>query len=369
MLDETQGIASVGGWEFIVHTNTLYWTRQSYDLHEVTPVEYKPTVETYLKFYAPECLEEIDSYFRNAIKNGVGFEAELEIITSKKNRRSVHVSCKVISRYARVDSLLGIVQDITVRKQIEKLVDSQKVALIASAKMSSLGEMAAGVAHEINNPLTIIVGKAEQLQSLQKNGNLEPEKLYEGLQKIQKTAHRISKIIRGLKTFSRDSKNDPMETILLSRVIEDSLELCRERIIGGGIDLRLDVAVAATVSVRGRSAQLEQTLINLIGNAFDAVASYDEKWVKIAVTTRDNERIQILVIDSGKGIATEVLEKLMQPFFTTKAVGKGTGLGLSISKGIIEEHSGRLYYDHSSTNTCFVIELPVYDSSRLSKAS
>lgn len=107
----------------------------------------------------------------------------------------------------------------------------------------------------------------------------------------------------------------------------------------------------------GRQAQIEQVLLNLLNNSFDAIQSTPDRWIHITARL-ENHRVLILVTDSGTGIPNDVQQKMLQPFFTTKEVGKGTGLGLSISKGIIEDHQGQLYYDPKNKNTCFVIDLP-----------
>ena len=121
----------------------------------------------------------------------------------------------------------------------------------------------------------------------------------------------------------------------------------------------LKVSEIPQVTVLAREAQLAQVLLNLLNNSFDAVEEITNKWVSIDVIDKD-KKFQIRVTDSGAGIPSEILDKVMYPFFTTKEVGKGTGLGLSISKGIVEEHKGRIFIDPSMQNTCFVIEFDKY---------
>jgi PAS domain S-box-containing protein len=247
--------------------------------------------------------------------------------------------------------------DISERKNIEESLNIQREKLMASAKMSSLGEMAGGIAHEINNPLAIIIGKISQLKRRLKI-DTDLIKLNEDLSVIENTAKRISSIIKGLSAFSRNAENDSMENVLVPVLIQDTLELSRERFKFNSIDLRFDYANCQQVFVKGRAAQLLQVLVNLLNNAFDAVEVLPIKWVEIQVKVVGNT-CKILISDSGDGIPPDVVEKIMSPFFTTKSIGRGTGLGLSISKGIIEEHHGKLYYDATSKNTRFVIELPI----------
>lgn len=231
--------------------------------------------------------------------------------------------------------------------------------LVANSKLSSLGEMAGGIAHEINNPLAIISGKVESLQRRIQNGNYEISKILEDLSKIQNTVNRIAKIIVGLRAFSRNAEKDPMVPTKISTIVDDTLELCQEKFRKNGVELRVNCD--KVLEVECRASQLAQVLINLLGNAHDAVEKLSEKWVSLNVVSKDNI-IRITVVDSGFGIPSDIVNRMMEPFYTTKEVGKGTGLGLSISKGIIEDHGGSLQYDHTAKNTTFIIEIPIIAS-------
>ncbi len=222
-------------------------------------------------------------------------------------------------------------------------------------KMSALGEMAGGLAHEINNPLAIISGNANIIGNLISSENIDLPKIRFCLSKIDNTVDRISKTVRGLRLFSRDSDQDAMEPAKISTIIEDSLSLCQERFRAHGVEIRIRIDTDAQLECR--PSQISQILINLLSNAFDAVESFEEKWVTVELASQ-SENIILRVIDSGKGIPSYIAEKVMDPFFTTKTTGKGTGLGLSISKGIAESHNGSLRLDGSMINTCFTLELP-----------
>lgn len=238
----------------------------------------------------------------------------------------------------------------------EEALEEQRMKLISSVKMAALGEMAGGIAHEINNPLAIIVGKATQLSERLAENRMDPMAFQRDLLKIVDTGNRIAKIIKGLKAFARDAERDPFEPTSILRVVEDALEISRERFKGREISIECRLP-DESLKTSARAAQLSQVVVNLLNNAFDAVSDLPEKWVRIEAET-ERDQIVLRFTDSGPGIRSDVVEKLMQPFFTTKQVGKGTGLGLSITKGIVEEHGGRFYYDPSSTHTRFVVELP-----------
>lgn len=265
----------------------------------------------------------------------------------------------------------GVIEDITDRKKLELAQKEAELKLITAAKMSSLGEMASGIAHEINNPLAIISGKAELLKMYLEKGNIDLQLFAKELAKVSDTAHRIGKIIKGLRTFSRDSQRDPMVSENLNRIVFDSLEFCRERFRNQGVEIRFqpfsnavrDTSEEGEARINCRAPQIAQVIINLLNNAFDAVSAQPERWVEISIEAKQNagsgERVRLMVTDSGTGIPEAIREKLMVPFFTTKEVGKGTGLGLSISHGVARDHGGELYYDSSCANTRFVLELPL----------
>lgn len=230
--------------------------------------------------------------------------------------------------------------------------------LIQSSKLTSLGEMAGGMAHEINTPLSIILMKCNLLvELLQKHSGINT-KAFEHLAKIEITTNRIARIVSNLKTFSRNSGNDPYQAVLLPTVVEETLELCQERFKNKGIDIR--IAPAEPYFVLGNSIELSQVLMNLLSNACDAIEHQSEKWIQIGLELCDGKVI-MSVTDSGHGIEPAIAAKIMNPFFTTKELGKGTGLGLSISLEKIKKHGGFLFYDEKSPHTRFVVSLPVYD--------
>ncbi len=240
----------------------------------------------------------------------------------------------------------------------ENVITEQRKQMVQSSKMSALGEMAAGIAHEINNPLAIIVGYNHIVRELVKRDQPDKPEIFRNLSKIQETTDRISKIIQGLRTFSRNTTSDPREWNSLKVIIENALEFCAQRLKNHGIDLILDPVPA--VELFCRDSQMIQVLLNLLNNAFDAVQEHvDDSWIRISFAV-NKDGLTIQVTDSGPGIPAMVAEKVMQPFFTTKEVGKGTGLGLSISKGIIEEHGGQLLFNRQNPHTQFVIEMPTH---------
>lgn len=247
-------------------------------------------------------------------------------------------------------------EDITTRRDLESVTHRQRLQLARSEKLASLGAMAGGIAHEINNPMAIISGNAQRIRSLAAKGLLDLKALLSIAEKIERTVHRIVKIVRGLRNFAKDGDKDPFETVSVKSLVEETLEFCQMRFKGSATQLILP-SISPDLTIECRAVPISQVLLNLLGNAFDAIQSLPEKWIRMDIEA-DSEWISISIVDSGSGIPPEVREKLMQPFFTTKESGKGTGLGLNLSKSIVESHWGHLYLDQASTNTRFTVRLP-----------
>ncbi len=257
--------------------------------------------------------------------------------------------------------LLMLTLDIEEKKRLEKQAEAQKTQMVAASKFAALGEMAAGICHEINNPLAVITSVSDIMHRRAKDSlgvSTYSEKDLKDLERIKSTGFRIAKIIQGLKSFSRNAQLDPKIRTSLDQVIRDSLSLCEGRLKKNGVELRLNVT--PSLAIMCRPAEITQVLLNAINNALDSMESVPTaKWIEIeAVQDFGAQRIRICIRDSGPGIPLEIRERLMTPFFTTKEVGKGTGLGLSISKGIIESHQGHFYFNFEAANTELVIDLP-----------
>lgn len=240
-------------------------------------------------------------------------------------------------------------------KREKKLLLRTEAENIQKNKLLSLAEMSGGIAHEINNPLTVILGRANQSLKKINNDNFTKEEIVNNLEKISFSAERIGKIITTLKNFSRNDSEEIMQKIALEKIISESLLLCENRINNESTTLKIDSI--PSLEINCHAYQIIQILINLINNSFDATSNLKEKWIKITFE-KTEDFIEIKITDSGNGIAKENLDKIFEPFFTTKPINYGTGLGLSISKKIAINHKGDLIYDQRSKNTCFILKLP-----------
>lgn len=236
-----------------------------------------------------------------------------------------------------------------------KEVQEMQAQLIQSSKLSALGEMAGGIAHEINSPLTTMHLMLEQMKSMLNENPLDLERVNSSIERLLAVTDRIAAIIKGLRLFSRSDVNLPMEEKDLREILLETLSFCQEKFKHNMIELKNEVLEG--LLLKCRPVQISQVILNLLNNAYDAIQPLDERWIHIAAFKKD-QYIELQITDSGLGIPRDVAEKIMQPFYSTKDVGKGTGLGLSISSGIVRDHGGELVLDVGAKNTRFIVRFP-----------
>ncbi len=228
--------------------------------------------------------------------------------------------------------------------------------LIQAEKLSSLGEIISGVAHELNNPLTTIMGFSELLIEKECHADVAKKRL----KMINESSHRCKQIIDNLLTFARSYKLEKRYCDI-NRVITDTLELKEYQLRVSNIDIEIDLEPALPRTMLDEH-QFQQVFLNLINNAHHSMAEKG-KGGRISISTGfDGDTIRAKVSDTGKGMSDDIAKKIFDPFFTTKEVGEGTGLGLSISYGIIKEHGGNIYATGKpGEGATFVIELPIIE--------
>lgn len=240
------------------------------------------------------------------------------------------------------------------KEKLQQILHQRVEQLKEQSRFSALGEVTAGIVHEIDNPLSIITDRAGHLRHQVLRDRASKDTLMSDLNQIEVTSERMNKVIHSLKKFAEHSKTEPMQVVAVATVVEDTMSYCLDRFERANI--LLDIEPYPVKDIECKSIQISQVLLNLLNNSFDAVISKKSPWVRV-VFEEDTSSIKIKVIDCGTGIPEVIRRKIFEPFFSTKVDG-ATGLGLSISKSIVEAHKGRLYYDESCPNTCFVVELP-----------
>lgn len=344
--------ADIGHWHFDVQNNDLYWSDHVYEIHGVDKQKFTPNLEMAIDFYHEEDRSGVEKIVNDSIEERSEFEFEKRIV--KPSNEIVHIYSKGmvnLDEHGDVISIFGIVQNITQRKKFEEEIRLKTDIANQNSKLAVLGEIAAGVAHEVNNPLGIISGNAEiikKLLSVQKY-----EQIDKVADKIKHSVDRISHIVNGLKKFSRAPEVEKIKEDI-SDVILEAAELVEHLIKQNNV--KLEIECDESIDVICNRNQIQQVIINLVNNSVYAISDLPHRWIKISAN-HNGEKVIIQVKDSGTGIDDKQSNSLFVPFQTTKPVGDGTGLGLSISHGIIKDHGGMIYYDSTEVNTTFVIEL------------
>ena len=242
--------------------------------------------------------------------------------------------------------------------------------LTQSAKMATLGEMATGLAHEINQPLNVMRMAIINVLKRLGNGDVQVDYLTDKLNRIDAQVQRAARVVDHMRVFGRRSEIE-QQPFNPAQAIEGTLSLLAEGMRGKGVELRIS-ETGFEVQVRGYVDQLEQVLINLMVNARDALLSKREThpefkpWIAV-YAERDPQSVRLWVEDNGGGIDPRLLERIFEPFFTTKPVGIGTGLGLSVSYGIVENMGGKLSVRNSTEGARFCIELPVVQEDQITR--
>ncbi len=238
----------------------------------------------------------------------------------------------------------------------EKEIEQKNQMIFQSEKMVSLGILSSGIAHEINNPLTVLKMGLNQLKKQCSDVGEEKKEAIDKLNKLGANVDRIAKIVQALKTYSRNESQDPVLPVSLDLIIEESISLLTKEFSSNSIELKYFPHLT-NLTILGREGELIQVFVNLIKNSVDAIKnSQDGRWIKI-YTTNDDTNVFIHFVDSGKGIPEDVLEKLFEPFYSTKSVGEGTGLGLYIGLNLIEAMGGKLNYQLVNGHTAFIVSV------------
>jgi PAS domain S-box-containing protein len=344
----------------IVKTNKAFLELLGCEEEEVVGkhiVEFSATEEGTYESTTGEMIEINEEHFKNgkgmvAILYEDGKISNWESHYIRKDKKLVPVEMSIVFLYDRQGERIGSVginRDITNRKKMEKQLKEATVQLVQSEKLSALGELTAGVAHELNQPLNGIKIISQSLLKDIERGKLDEEELGEDLKDVVNQVNKMAEIIDHMRIFTRRSEGVPQERIDLNDIVKGAFKFLGQQLRNHNIEVQENLG-SELPKVLGDPIRLEQVFLNLVSNARNAVEGDGKEKKIIEIRTyADNingdSSVVIEVKDNGGGMPEHVKGKIFQPFFTTNAPGKGTGLGLSVSSKIIEEHQGRIEMD------------------------
>ncbi len=315
------------------------------------------------RLYHPGKAKEIMKKLREETPGGRGKlpSTKVTILNSAGKEIPVEMTAAIMYEGTRELATMGIYNDLREKVAVEQKLKETQYQLAQSEKMASLGQLAAGVAHEINNPLTGILFYANlALESLD-----ETSPVREDLEFVIEDVHRCKAIVKNLLAYSRQTS--PAKNIIqLNTLLEQSLNLIRDQKLFHNVKLVRELSDEMML-VHVDKNQLSQVIINLVMNAIDAMNG-EGRLIFHTYRDKANGKVYLEVSDTGIGIPKENMSKIFDPFFTTKKLGKGTGLGLSTAYGIVKENGGLIKVKETGPEgTTFLLELPLYKPSEESQ--
>lgn len=308
------------------------------------------------QIYADEIMEDVKAGFKNLKQKG---EVRVESILKNKAGKRIPVEIRSFSIY---DNDGEFIRTFSILRDMQPIKELQN-SLVHAGRLAAIGELSAGVAHDINNPLTVVVIAAEMIRLALKEESADLEKMRSQVEDIKKAAGSIQKLSSHLRNFSRGVR-EKYEALDIYAVIEDSIFITSNKLHVCTVELKNTVPLGRHFTI-GSTNQLEQVFVNLISNACDAMAERDERILSIQVSEVLSEQRSYWaceISDTGAGISSDLIDNIFQSFFTTKPKGTGTGLGLSIARGIIKEHGGDIQVSSTpGQGTLFSVLLPQID--------
>lgn len=356
-------VARIGTWERQLPTNRLIWSPLMEQMMGYETGTFPGTDEAFCELLHPDSRAQHAAAQRRARQGDGVFQAELKFrLRDGRERWGLVVGRRFCDANGQPIRIIGVDVDITARKHLEQERQAMEAQLRQQQKLESIGTLASGVAHEINNPITGIMNYAQLIQDRLPGDS----PLTEFTGEIMHETQRVATIVRNLLTFARNEKQSHSPA-RIADIIEGTLSLIRTIIRHDDITLTVNVPEDLP-QLKCRSQQIQQVIMNLMTNARDALneryPGHDpDKVLELNVQLFEKEGrrwIRATVEDHGMGITPEVRERMFDPFFTTKPRDKGTGLGLAISHGIVKEHQGEITVESEPGRfTRFHVDLPV----------
>jgi len=403
-LAKTHQVARIGNWQWDLKSNTMTWSREIFTILGAHPVTFAPNRANFMACVHPQDRQTIELAVAQTLASGAPYNVDHRIVLPDDSIRFVNEQGEVeYDDEGKPARLFGTVHDITARKQVEEALHREKAEqgvlikkleeahnqLLQSEKLASIGQLAAGVAHEINNPIGYVQSnlssldgyvndlfriiaaceaartaapadapECNELDRLMQDLDLPylKEDIPALMSESKEGISRVRKIVQDLKDFSRLDSSPDWQLANLERGLESTLN-----IVNNEIKYKADVVkeYGDIPAIECLPSQLNQVFMNLMVNAAHAI---DGKRGTITLRTgrHGDDHVFVEVTDTGRGIPAEIRNKIFDPFFTTKPVGKGTGLGLSLAYGIIQKHHG--YFELESEvghGTTFRVVLPL----------
>jgi PAS domain S-box-containing protein len=357
LLVSAQRIAQMGSWVLDFATGKVSWSEEGRKIFGLDATSDNWTHEANLQRIHTDDRALVAAADARARDRGEAFEIEYRILRPTGEERTLRERADVVRDDAgRPHRLVGIVHDITEMRRNETELVRQREALYHNEKMAMLGSLLAGVAHELNNPLSVVIGQVAMLEQ-----SVSEPALLNRIERIQKATERCARIVRTFLAMARHRERQSAPVKINSLVVT-VVELLAFQLRAA--DIRVELELASEIpDFMADADQLHQLLTNLIVNARQALAASTQRRRTIHITTsvdRVRNRLQLAVLDNGPGVPADIRKRIFDPFFTTKPAGEGTGIGLSLCSSIVRAHGGVISVsDSAGGGARFTVDLPL----------
>ena len=338
---EAQRLSHTGSWHQNVRTGRVIWSQETYAILGVDPKTTRPSYRLFLERVHPEDRSRLEEIRAAAVRERRDFDAELRLRMPDGRIKHLHMVAHQ-SRDQNGDlEYIGAVQDVTERRLSEQALGKLRSELAHMARVMSLGELTASIAHEVNQPISAIIINASTCMRMLSANPPDVDRAREIARRTISDGHRASDVITRLRAlFSKTAVATDM--LDLNEATREVIALSKNELIRNRIILRSELA-DGLAPVRGDRVQLQQVILNLLRNAADAMTGVNDRPKLLVIRTESDEadHVRLSVQDAGVGFASADAERLFEAFYTTKS--GGMGIGLSVSRSIIESHDGRLW--------------------------
>ena len=361
-LAEAERLSHTGSWAYDIASGVpVYWSPERCRISKFDPVRGHPTLEEYRTLHTPEDWEKLMDAFNRAIQEKTDFETDSREVLADGSARFLHiVGHPVLDASGAVVELLGSTMDVTERKQTEEALHKAQAHLTHMTHLTMMGELAAAIAHEVNQPLAAVMANADVCLRWLDRESPDLDEAREAVRRIIRDGNRGSDVIARIRALV---KKEPASSLRLNvnDVIREIIPLAKTNL--RGVTMRMEL-MDKLPCVSADRVHLQQVLWNLITNALDAMKGVTGRLRVLRIQTQVTAQRTVLVTiqDSGVGLDPEHMQQLFEPLYTTKP--NGLGMGLSISRSIIEAHGGRLWAEPGpSPGATFRFTLPVEEQS------
>jgi PAS domain S-box-containing protein len=358
-LAAAQALSQTGSWGWNTKTGDVSWSRETYRIFGFDP-HVAPTLATIRETIHPDDRSLFDQDTERVQHDRTDFEREYRLKFRDGSLKCVHIVGRSVAGAFPDLDFIGSIMDVTERRHAEEAVLAAQAKLAEVSRLTTMGELAASIAHEINQPLATVVTNAQACERLL---HVEPpslEEVHDAVSDIAEAGRRASDVIARIRLLLR--KSTPQPTLLdVNEIVREVIAWTRNETGKKNIVVRTDLA--DLLPIRGDRLQLQQVLINLIRNAADAMGEVHDRPRTLTLGSRcnDEHQVEVTVVDSGVGIDPELRSRIFEPFFTTKP--EGMGMGLSICRSIVEAYGGLLTAtDNQEFGTTIRFALPAADA-------